>query len=419
MLSICMETDRLKLRPFAAGDEQAIYALGLEVNKVLWLPDWAMNEEQARGFIQWATQCCQEPDPARKPMIWAVVRKDSGELIGFCGVGPKEELGGEVELAYAISGRHAGHGMATEAARAVIWWAMEQAQIAVIVAIVQKDNTASLKVLRKLGFIEAGSRMLDDCGKRRDFIYLRLYHLDFLSGPEWQLPTTAEEMAAFFDYRANGYEAHMKQDPDFEMFYSSVAAPIRPTDEAIHVLDLGCGTGLELRWLFEKAPNARVTCLDLSPGMLEKLRENYHDKLGQIETVQASYVDWDYPPAAYDYSLSVNTMHHYLEQRKLGIYQKVLSALKPGGVYIEADYMVDDIMMEQYRRRYYRIMDGLGGADSDFYHVDIPFTPVLQKHLLYYAGFSKVYFHMQRIQTEWSGAIVVAERAEQIRTDES
>lgn len=225
----------------------------------------------------------------------------------------------------------------------------------------------------------------------------------------------AEPMAAFFNLRAEGYEAHMKEDPDFDLFYAEAVASIPETLVPIAVLDLGCGTGLELNGLFNRAPNARITCVDLSQGMLEKLRENYKDRLSQITIVQASYVDWQYPAATFDYALSVNTMHHFLVPKKVDIYQKILGALKPGGAYIEADYMVDAERMDRGLKNYHKILAENSGALDGAYHLDIPFTPDVQQRLLLQAGFGCVHTHLERIQAQWSGAILVADSFRRLR----
>jgi len=45
-------------------------------------------------------------------------------------------------------------------------------------------------------------------------------------------------------------------------------------------------------------------------------------------------------------------MHHWLEDEKLPLYQKIYRALKPGGIYIEGDYVVEDSIMEEMLERY-------------------------------------------------------------------
>ncbi len=79
-----------------------------------------------------------------------------------------------------------------------------------------------------------------------------------------------EEMRSFFNLRAEGYEKHMEDAINsFEEYYKLVSSTLKYTEEVIEILDLGCGTGLELEEIFNKAPNARVTCIDLSEEMLK------------------------------------------------------------------------------------------------------------------------------------------------------
>jgi tRNA (cmo5U34)-methyltransferase len=352
------------------------------------------------------------PDPRTGPVAWAVTLRETGETAGRVGIGPREELGGEVELSYAISERHAGRGYATEAAKAAVWWAFERGGLDYLAALALPGDAASRRVLDKLGFVPAGTRRFAGGDTVQTYDYLRFYRLDRYESPDWTPEYRGEPMDAFFERRVDGYEAHMLSGPGAAADYAEAVEPVGETDEPIEVLDLGCGTGLELRWLFRRAPNARVTCVDLSAAMLERLKSNYTDRLGQITVVQASYIDWRYPEGAYDYALSANTMHHFPEPVKVGIYRNVLKALKPGGKYVESDFMVDDAMMEQYRRRWRRIMDaaGQGGAEPGALHADMPLTPTLQKELLRNAGFARVVSHRERIQPQHSGAVLVAEK---------
>ena len=83
-----------------------------------------------------------------------------------------------------------------------------------------------------------------------------------------------EELAAFFDARAAGYDEHMRDNifPDtFTQFYPAISLPIEETAEPLHILDLGCGTGLEIEALLHRVPNASITGVDVS----EKMRGPY------------------------------------------------------------------------------------------------------------------------------------------------
>jgi RimJ/RimL family protein N-acetyltransferase len=111
-----IKTARLLLRPFGPADAAAIARIGNERAKASFLPDWAMTEADAAELARFFGKCME----CAGPVVWAVTLRETGGLIGHAGVGSKEELGGEVELWYAISEGHAGRGYATEAAKAAI-----------------------------------------------------------------------------------------------------------------------------------------------------------------------------------------------------------------------------------------------------------------------------------------------------------
>jgi tRNA (cmo5U34)-methyltransferase len=220
-----------------------------------------------------------------------------------------------------------------------------------------------------------------------------------------------EEMGAFFDRRAAGYEAHMTNSGFDSETYRRASAPLPQTDRRVKLLDLGCGTGLELSYLFASMPNALVTCIDLSEKMLAILAANYQERAPQLEIIHDSYLTWGYPEAKFDYVIAVNTMHHLLPGPKTQLYRKINQTLKPGGMYCESDFMVDQARMEQYQESYRQIMKNETiSRRNGFYHIDIPFTIAVQKELLLKAGFGKVELFSERIQPKGSSAILVAEK---------
>ena len=134
-----------------------------------------------------------------------------------------------------------------------------------------------------------------------------------------QTQTAPEEMASFFDARADGYEDHMRESFEgmLEEFYERVALPISETTEPVRILDMGCGTGLELGPIFQRALGAEITGIDMSIQMLNLLRQKYVAYAAQLRLVQGSYVDIPFQENHYDYAVSVMTMHHLLEETKL------------------------------------------------------------------------------------------------------
>jgi len=154
------------------------------------------------------------------------------------------------------------------------------------------------------------------------------------------------------------------------------------------LLDLGCGTGLELEEVFKHYPDVQVTGIDLTQAMLDKLSTKYGDK--QITLICASYLGYDFGVEEYDCAISFETMHHFPWEEKLALYKNIHRALKSCGRYIEGDYMVetqaeeDDLHSK--RETYYT---GQEDNNGELYHFDTPFTVENQIKLFLAAGFTR------------------------------
>lgn len=201
-----------------------------------------------------------------------------------------------------------------------------------------------------------------------------------------------EEMTDFFNLRAGGYDDHMKKviGDDFNAFYNAISLPIQNTNEAVSVLDLGCGTGLEIEGIFKKTPNVSITCVDLSQKMLSELKGKYPDHSDNITLVQESYLDFKYEPNKYDYIVSVMTMHHLEEDVKLKLYKSIHDSLKDGACYIEGDYVVSEDQEKAILNEYLDLKKTRPEIANGSYHIDIPFSKETQTKLFKDAGLSKV-----------------------------
>lgn len=144
-------------------------------------------------------------------------------------------------------------------------------------------------------------------------------------------------MSDFFTTRADGYDEHMLNDVEGCKDGYVKMAELLPQD-AVQLLDLGCGTGLELDEIFKRKPLINVTGIDLTQAMLDKLRHKHPDK--NLSLINASYFDYDFGTCKYDAAISFQTMHHFSHKDKTNLYSKVFAALKAGGQYVECDYMV-------------------------------------------------------------------------------
>lgn len=210
-----------------------------------------------------------------------------------------------------------------------------------------------------------------------------------------------EEMSDFFTRRLEGYEEHMSV---WEKSYQMLAETL-PT-ECRNILDLGCGTGLELDRIWEKDPDIAVTGVDLCRGMLEKLREKHADK--PLATVCQDYFQYELGRDNWDAVISFESLHHFLPERKGGLYQKIYDGLKPGGVFILGDYIAccdeeEELLRGVYldKRRKSRI------PEHCFVHFDIPLTLEHESGLLQNAG-----FRIEHISDNPDGAVIITARKE-------
>jgi tRNA (cmo5U34)-methyltransferase len=147
-----------------------------------------------------------------------------------------------------------------------------------------------------------------------------------------------ERMAAFFDARTDTYEEHMRSDvANFDRMYSEVCACFPASQSTLEILDIGCGTGLELGGIFQRVPNARVLGIDVSEKMLAVLKARYSNRANQITLVCTNYLDYAFGKSRFDCAFSVWSLHHLLPYTKRSLYRKVRASLKHSGRYIECD----------------------------------------------------------------------------------
>ncbi|MBA7590789.1 Carboxy-S-adenosyl-L-methionine synthase [subsurface metagenome] len=177
-------------------------------------------------------------------------------------------------------------------------------------------------------------------------------------------------MSRFFNEKANGYDQYMKQTVTlFKKFYNIISVPIDRTKETVEILNLGCGTGLELEGIFSKAPNAAITCIDLSEKMLSKLKSKYSKFLDQIKPVKGSYLMVPFPEKKYDYVVSVMTMHHFPYDTKCKLYKKIRKSMKNGGKYIEGDYVVSLKKEQQFLLEYNYKIKNIKESERNIFHI--------------------------------------------------
>lgn len=208
---------------------------------------------------------------------------------------------------------------------------------------------------------------------------------DFTSIKQW-LKSTEDEpletMGGFFDRRVDSYEDHMRP---WRAYYRWLGELIPAQAETL--LDLGCGTGLELDEIFRLHPDIRVTGIDLAPGMLARLREKHPER--NLTLTVGDYLTVPLAPCAFDVAVAFETLHHFPPETKLGLFRRIFAALRPGGMLLEGDYIAESDEMETYlfqelarRRARQHVPEGT------FVHFDTPLTLAHELSLLSQAGFT-------------------------------
>lgn len=141
-----LETDRLVLRELNRDDAKIFYELNQNQNVIKFTGDKPFRDvSEAKAFLEnykeYQTNGCGR---------WAVIAKSSNEFLGWCGLKYDKELD-ETDIGFRFFEKHWNKGFATESAKACLNYGFEKLHLKFIVGRAMKENTASIKVLEKIG----------------------------------------------------------------------------------------------------------------------------------------------------------------------------------------------------------------------------------------------------------------------------
>lgn len=130
--------------------------------------------------------------------------------------------------------------------------------------------------------------------------------------------------------------------PCFDAFYGAAFDLIADWrgDETgpLRVLDLGAGTGLFAAMLLERYPDASIRLLDASEGMLDQASKRFAGqpaisfRLGDMATSDIS--------GHWDLVISAVAIHHLDDDAKKALLRRVRTALRPGGLFVNAEQVL-------------------------------------------------------------------------------
>ena len=153
-----VETERLLLRPLSVLDAEAmqrvfgdpeVMRFGPGVRTPAWVEGWLCD--------------CLESYATRGFGLLALVEKRSGEVIGYCGLSHCPDVAGrpEIEIGYRLARPFWGRGYATEGVRAIRDHAFGVLDLPRVIALIDPQNTASIRVAEKAGLRLEGEAMLE------------------------------------------------------------------------------------------------------------------------------------------------------------------------------------------------------------------------------------------------------------------
>jgi RimJ/RimL family protein N-acetyltransferase len=165
-----LETERLNIRPCTMDDLEACHRLYLDIEWADIRASDSENRERRRKWLEWTVRNYEELARLQQPPYGerVVELKNANQFVGLVGLVPLLKpfaqlacFGGlapdlapfspEVGLFWAITPTLQRHGIATEAAAAMIDYAFETLRLRRILAGTEYDNVASIGVMRRLG----------------------------------------------------------------------------------------------------------------------------------------------------------------------------------------------------------------------------------------------------------------------------
>jgi RimJ/RimL family protein N-acetyltransferase len=143
--SIIIPTSRLILRTVTLEDIEAV-ALTMELDEP------PISRQEAEKRVSWMLANHRQNTPGKiVHLCLAIIHTDTGAWIGWCGLDHRDQAKPNPVLFYLLKARYWGQGLATEAARALLDYAFGALRLPQIDSSAAFDNTASVRVMEKLG----------------------------------------------------------------------------------------------------------------------------------------------------------------------------------------------------------------------------------------------------------------------------
>jgi tRNA (cmo5U34)-methyltransferase len=176
----------------------------------------------------------------------------------------------------------------------------------------------------------------------------------------------SDSAASIFHAQAAGYDALRRRlIPPFEALYATAVQALCLADRPPRrVLDLGAGTGLLSSLVQREYPDAELVLLDGAPAMLEQAR----GLLGAGATFYLADLRDPLPGEDFDAVISALAIHHLEDPDKRALFARIHDALRPGGVFVNAEQVAapSDRLDLRYRQWHEQSSLALGASPAEW-----------------------------------------------------
>lgn len=150
-----LHTERLLLREYTTSDFDAVHAFASD-QRVAEFVEWGPNTTaDTRTFLE---TCVSAQGDRQRTNFTLAITVSEGDPIGSVSL---SLVSGKGEIGYVIAPDCWGYGYATEAARSLLKFGMEELGLLEITATCRPENFASARVLEKIGMTRIGFRKSD------------------------------------------------------------------------------------------------------------------------------------------------------------------------------------------------------------------------------------------------------------------
>ncbi|HEV7379307.1 MAG TPA: GNAT family N-acetyltransferase [Dyadobacter sp.] len=177
MSSNLLRTKRFVLVKMADGDQSLYYSISCNQNVMKYVTGYALSRRESDEMFR-----CIVEDNAEDEILGRYFIKDrhNGEVIGAAKL---DQIGQEIEIGYRIREEYWGQGIATEVTKGLIRFAYDGLGIKRVIAFVNVENAASIRVLEKAGMLNTALiEDIDEVKYKFTYLHQSLFTLKRLVG---------------------------------------------------------------------------------------------------------------------------------------------------------------------------------------------------------------------------------------------